>query len=236
MLEVIIYSTLGLIGTAIGGVLGIFFGKKMLGKTLALTAGIMGGLVIFDIFPLAWGLSDSIIALLSFGIGLLGVMLIGKIVYKTQSPIKENRLINSGMILLLSMALHNFPEGMAIGSGGAESSKTGLIIALTIAMHDIPEGMAVATPFVGGSIKSQKVFFLTILSSLSTILGAVIGYLLGNISDNMNAICLGIAAGAMIAVVASELLPNAFKYDSKREVIFLTILGVIVSIIFIALL
>jgi ZIP family zinc transporter len=234
MLEIILYSTLGLLGTAIGAFLGIFFGKKMIGKTLAITAGIMGGLVIFDLFPLSLSLSDPIVALISTAIGILGVMLLGNVIGKFQPLKQKNRMINSGLILLFSMALHNFPEGMAIGSGGAESTQTGFIIALTIALHDIPEGMAVATPFVGGSVKNRKVFLMTIFSSLSTIVGAVIGYLLGSISDYTNAICLGIASGAMLYVVVRELLPGSLKSSSVRDVIIFSFVGVLISIIFIS--
>lgn len=233
MLEIIFYSSLGIVGTAIGAVLGIIFGTRKIGRTLALTAGIMLGIVVFEIFPLSYQLSDLLTAFLSTAIGVVAIMLISTVIGKVNPFKQDNRMLNMGLILLISMALHNFPEGMAIGAGGAESSRTGLLVGLTIAFHDLPEGMAVAVPFVGGKLKNRRVFLLTLLSAFSTVLGALVGYLLGSISDYMNAVSLGFAGGAMLFVVFRELLPAALKDIKFKEMILYLLSGVLISIILI---
>ncbi|HEY8395633.1 MAG TPA: ZIP family metal transporter [Bacilli bacterium] len=234
MLQVIFYCLLGIVGTAIGALLGIFFGKRMLGGTLALTAGIMVGLVIFDLFPLSVRLSDIIIALLSTAIGVIGVLLLNAGIEKIHPLKSENKMINTGMVLLFSMALHNFPEGMAIGSGSAESAGTGFLVALAIGLHDLPEGMAVAAPFVGGKLKNRKVFFLTLFSGFSTVFGALLGFFLGNLSVKMNAVALGFASGAMLCVVFRELLPEARKNASLFDTVLYLLSGILISIILIS--
>jgi ZIP family zinc transporter len=224
MLDIIFLSSLGLVGTAVGGILGILFGRKMLGKTLAITGGIMAGIVFFDLLPLSLSLTDPIFCFLSTASGLC---LVGLFNIKKQ----PNRpLENTGWILLLTMALHNFPEGLAIGSSGAESARTGVIVAVTIALHDVPEGMAVATPFVGGKYKTRSIFFLTMLSGLSTVAGGVLGFWLGNLSPHMNAFCLGLAGGAMLYVVFVELLPAACKTTAKKTAILYFLGGLIIGL------
>ena len=234
MLEIIFYSSLGIIGTAIGAVFGIFFGTKKIGKTLALTAGIMLGIVVFEILPLSYQLSDFFTALVACAIGVLGITLISALIGKANPFKQDNRMLNMGLVILVSMALHNFPEGMAIGAGGAESSRTGLLVGLTIAFHDLPEGIAVAIPFVGGKLAKRRVFFLTLLSAFSTVLGALVGYLLGSISDYMNAVSLGVAGGAMLFVVFRELLPASLKDIKVSETILYLLTGILISIILIS--
>lgn len=52
----------------------------------------------------------------------------------------NNTLLKTGIIVSIGLAIHNFPEGLAIGSGFEASMKLGLSLALAICLHDIPEG------------------------------------------------------------------------------------------------
>ena len=52
----------------------------------------------------------------------------------------ENNLLKTGIIVSIGLAIHNFPEGLAIGSGFEASLKLGLSLAIAICLHDIPEG------------------------------------------------------------------------------------------------
>jgi ZIP family zinc transporter len=232
MIEIIAISSIaGIIGTGLGGVLGILFGNQSIGKTLSFTGGIMIGIVFFDLMPLSLMLSDVFIAALSvfigvFAISLLDVYVIGN---EGKTETAEMQYINTGIILLISMGLHNFFEGMAIGSSGAENIKLGLVVSIVIAIHDIPEGVAIAAPLTAGKMKKGKVIYLTVISGLSTILGAILGAWLGGISETLHALCLGFAAGAMLYVVYGELLPDAFGTATKKQSAIMTILGIAVS-------
>ena len=61
-----------------------------------------------------------------------------------------NSLIKTGILVGIGLALHNFPEGLAIGSGFSASPSLGLSLALVIAFHDIPEGISMAVPMKAG--------------------------------------------------------------------------------------
>ena len=235
MLQVLLFSLLGILGTAIGALFGIFFGKRRIGGTLAATGGIMLGLVLFDLFPLAVRLADPILAFLAGGVGVFGVLTLCRTLPKIKPLRESNKMFAMGLLLLVSMSLHNFPEGMAIGSGSAESAGTGLLVAVAIALHDLPEGMAVAAPFVGGNRQREGVL-LALFSGLSTILGALLGFFLGNLSPKANALALALASGAMLAVAFRELLPEARKNSSPAETGLFLALGILVALILIALL
>lgn len=231
---ILISSIAGILGTGIGGILGIIFGSKTIGKTLAFTGGIMLGVVFYDLIPMSLTASNLFVTVVSILIGVLFICLTDLVISSRSNDkelTKEQNYINMGMIMLITMALHNFPEGMAIGSSSAYSLKSGLVVALVIAAHDIPEGMSIATPLSGGRMNKQKIFILTILSGFSTILGAIIGLWIGKISDMTLGLCLGLAAGAMIYVVFGELIPDSLNTISKKNMALMTIGGIIFSLI-----
>ncbi len=63
-----------------------------------------------------------------------------KKLYEKKHKIKKNSLLKTGIIVGIGLAIHNFPEGLAIGSGFEASLKLGYALALAILLHDIPEG------------------------------------------------------------------------------------------------
>ena len=62
----------------------------------------------------------------------------------------ENNLLKTGIIVSIGLAIHNFPEGLAIGSGFEASIKLGYSLALAICLHDIPEGISMGVPMKNG--------------------------------------------------------------------------------------
>ena len=157
-----------------------------------------------------------------------------------ESHVKNNQnLFIAGLIMMLAIALHNLPEGMVIGASYAKEedlianifSGSGFLIALVIALHNIPEGMAVSVPLISGGMKKIKAIFLTALSGLPTVIGAVLGYLLGGLGEVSLLISLGFASGAMLYVIFGELLPESIlMWKSKLPALALFV-GVILGFI-----
>ena len=157
-----------------------------------------------------------------------------------ESHVKNNQnLFIAGLIMMLAIALHNLPEGMVIGASYAKEedlianifSGSGFLIALVIALHNIPEGMAVSVPLISGGMKKLKSIFLTALSGLPTVIGAVLGYLLGGLGEVSLLISLGFASGAMLYVIFGELLPESIlMWKSKLPALALFV-GVILGFI-----
>ena len=130
--------------------------------------------------------------------------------------IKSNALLKTGIVVSIGLAIHNIPEGLAIGTGFESSIKLGYSLAIAIAIHDIPEGISMAAPMKKGGLKSWKILLYVILSGITTGVGAFIGAIVGNISVKIIAICLSFAAGAMLYIVSGELTPESNKLYSGK--------------------
>ena len=129
-------------------------------------------------------------------------------------------LFIAGVVMASAIALHNLPEGMTIGasyaSNNAVMGSSALVLAILIGLHNIPEGMAVSVPLISGGMSKPKAVLLTALSGVPTILGALLGFWLGDIGLLGLALSLSFASGAMLYVVFGEILPQAIlMYHSK---------------------
>lgn len=145
-------------------------------------------------------------------------------------------LFLAGIVMASAIALHNVPEGMTIGASYARDEgvmgRAALLLAVLIGLHNIPEGMAVSVPLIGGGMGRFKAVVITALSGAPTIIGALIGYWLGDIGALGLALSLGFASGAMLYVVFGEIIPQAIlMYRSKLPtffVIFGCMLGLLI--------
>ncbi|WP_302404643.1 ZIP family metal transporter [Adlercreutzia equolifaciens] len=129
-------------------------------------------------------------------------------------------LFVAGVVMACAIALHNIPEGMTIGASFAVSSDlmwgTGMIMAVLIGLHNIPEGMAVAVPLISGGTGRVRATLLTAACGLPTVLGAWLGFWLGDIGPLGLTMSLGFASGAMLYVVFGEIMPESYLiYRSK---------------------
>lgn len=151
---------------------------------------------------------------------------------------QENKqLFLAGVIMAFAIALHNLPEGMVIGASYAADQSIyagdGLIMAMIIGLHDIPEGMAVAVPLISGGMSKWKAALLTALSGAPTVLGAVLGYLLGELGPVGLALSLSFASGAMIYVTFGELLPESILMQKNKWPALAATIGMLVGMIII---
>ncbi len=148
-------------------------------------------------------------------------------------------LFLAGLVMAAAIALHNVPEGMVIGASFARtaeqllSNRGGLIMALVIGLHNIPEGMAVAVPLISGGMSKWHSVGITALSGAPTILGAVLGFLIGTISPTALVISLSFASGAMLYVVFGELLPESILMWKSKLPAMVVVLGLLTGLIII---
>jgi len=143
-------------------------------------------------------------------------------------------LFIAGIVMACAIALHNVPEGMTIGASYASNNgvmgSSALVLAILIGLHNIPEGMAVSVPLISGGMRKWKAVLMTALSGAPTIIGALLGYLLGDIGVLGLALSLGFASGAMLYVVFGEILPQAFLMYHSKLPAFSAIIGILVGI------
>ena len=143
-------------------------------------------------------------------------------------------LFIAGIVMASAIALHNVPEGMTIGASYASNDgvmgNAALILAVLIGLHNIPEGMAVSVPLISGGMKKPKAVLITALSGIPTIIGAFLGYLLGEIGAVGLALSLGFASGAMLYVVFGEILPQSILMYHSKLPAFSAIIGMLVGL------
>ena len=144
-------------------------------------------------------------------------------------------LFVAGIVMASAIALHNVPEGMTIGASYASNDgvmgSAALILAVLIGLHNIPEGMAVSVPLISGGMPKWKAVLITAGSGIPTILGALLGYLLGEIGPMGLTMSLGFASGAMLYVVFGEILPQSILMYHSKLPAFSTIVGILVGML-----
>ena len=156
--------------------------------------------------------------------------------YKQHKANKDNKLslFVAGLVMASAIALHNLPEGMTIGasyaSNDAVMGSAALILAVLIGLHNIPEGMAVSVPLISGGMSKPRAVLLTALSGAPTILGALLGFAIGEIGPLGLALSLGFASGAMLYVVFGEILPQAIIMYRSKLPAFSAILGMLAGL------
>ena len=200
----------GTFGTTLGGIIGVVIKKhsnKFLSFILAFASGLMMSVICFDLIPEALGISNIVNVVIGTIIGIVSMIFCDILVEKkfsvnSKTKGMENNLLKTGIIVSIGLAIHNFPEGLAIGSGFEASLKLGLSLAIAICLHDIPEGISMAVPMKNGGMKISKVIFYVILSGITTGIGAFFGAIIGSISQVVISICLSFAAGAMLYIVS----------------------------------
>lgn len=228
----------GTFGTTIGGIIGVKFNNpsnKFLSFILSFASGLMTAIVCFDLLPEAFKLTDMPIAFLGIILGICMMILCELIVDKKFSQNvrfrkNQNTLLKTGIIVSIGLALHNFPEGLAIGSGFGASIKLGLSLAIAICLHDVPEGISMAVPMKNGGMNVAKVIFYVVISGITTGIGAFFGALIGGISQNVIAMCLAFAAGAMIYIVSGELIPQSNALYNGKVTATGNIIGLLIGI------
>ncbi len=146
-------------------------------------------------------------------------------------------LFVAGIVMACAIALHNIPEGMTIGASYAVDNavlgKSSLILAILIGLHNIPEGMAVSVPLISGGMKKINAVLITASTGIPTIIGALLGYWLGEIGPMGLTLSLGFASGAMLYVVFGEILPQSILMYHSKLPAFSTIVGMLVGLLII---
>lgn len=229
----------GTFGTTIGGIIGIKFknpSNKFLSFILSFASGLMTAILSFDLIPEALKISSIPNAVIGILLGIICMMACNIIVdkkFEIQSSGTDTKrnLLRTGIVTSIGLALHNFPEGLAIGSGFGASLTLGYSLAVAICIHDVPEGISMAVPMKNGGMNSGRVLFYVILSGITTGIGAFVGKIIGEISEDVISICLTFAAGAMLYIVSGELIPESNSLYKGRFPTLGNIVGFILGLI-----
>jgi len=145
----------------------------------------------------------------------------------------ESKLKRTGIIVTLTIGIHNFPEGIATFTSALEALDIAIPITVAIAIHNIPEGIAVAIPIYHSSGSRKKAFWYSFVSGLAEPIGALLAWLfLSHFwTPSLNALVLAVVAGIMVFISLDELLPAAEKYGKHHLAIIGVVMGMLVMAI-----
>ncbi|KMT22798.1 ZIP family metal transporter [Clostridium cylindrosporum] len=226
------------LGTLLGGIIGVSFRSKsntLISSIMSIAAGLMIAVVTFDLIPEAIHIGGITLALIGIFVGVIFVTLMD--VYLPSIPMVKahGNHIKTSILLGISLAAHNFPEGLAIGSSFATGQSLGIGLCIIIGLHDIPEGATVAAPLLKSSMSRGRILLLTALTALPTAIGALFGVVIAEVSKIFITLSLGFAGGTMLYIVCGELIPESkslFKgVFSTISVIIGLVLGLIITTI-----
>lgn len=230
----LLLSLIAGLSTVIGSLL-IFIKIKRIGEfitfSLSFSIGIMTLISIFDLIPSSvpiiinkyYYLYGIPICILTF---LLGYLSISKINKKIDKSNNKSSLYKIGIVSMISLMLHNFPEGMAVFMGAYTNISIGIKLCIAIMLHNIPEGIAIAVPLYYSGVGKRKTFLYTLFSELTEPLGALLTYLLfkNYINDIFLSFVLLFVAGLMISLSINDMLKEALSYN-KTKYIYIGILS-----------
>lgn len=206
-------------------------GEKLPSALLGLAGGIMAVTVFMDMLPHALEHGSWLVTLVSFAAGAAAMWAAAKFIphkdaahdESAVSDLKAQKLSRSGVLLATGIAIHNLPQGIAVGSG--VSSGFAFLLGILLLAHNIPEGMAMGIPLKVGGVPPRKIILIGILTALPTCIGALIGAAIGELSDTFICACTSFAGGSMIYLTISELIPQAVRFKGGAYPIIFFIIG-----------
>ncbi|RLN52076.1 hypothetical protein BBJ29_009934 [Phytophthora kernoviae] len=125
----------------------------------------------------------------------------------------------TGVLTGIAIAIHNFPEGLALFVSSLAGLRTGIVLSVGIILHNFPEGVAVAAPVYYATGSKLEAFKWTIISGFAQVLGAGIGWaaVSGGMSYALEATLYALVAGMLVCITAKELLPGAYRFDPSGK-------------------
>ncbi len=241
---VILYGVISALATGLGAIPFIFIKKitpKVLGVSNAVAAGLMMGASFGLLFEaVEYSKSKMILGVLS---GVLFIMFSDWILDRVR---KKKLKMDTGelaagltyfgldwrksLLIVIIMTFHSVAEGIGIGASFGGPVKFGILMSIAIAIHNIPEGLAISAILVSRGASWRKAAFWSVFTSLPQPVMAVPAFLFVDSFKPYVPLGLGLAAGAMIWLVFSDVAPEAGENIGHQNAATLISLSIIVML------
>ena len=205
------------------GALPLLLGKRIHDSGLGLATAVAGGFMVGASAGLAWEGIRSGLAKMLVGAALGAVFIL-----VTSRLLGHHRHAEFGVLrgadafgalmIVGVMTIHSFTEGVGVGVSFGDGATLGALIATAIAVHNIPEGLAISLVLVPRGVSVGRAAAWSVFSSLPQPLMAVPAYFLVEWFEPVLPVGLGFAGGAMLWMVAAQLLPDALRTASPAPV------------------
>jgi ZIP family zinc transporter len=227
----ILLSFATFLSTLAGGLTGLK-NQDRLHRFLGYTAGVLLGVVAFDLLPEIFKTLNSehrsatgVMVALVCGFLVFHIIEKSILIHRTNEEEYEvHHHPHVGVASALALSGHSFLDGVGIGLGFQAGTRVGIAVAIAVIAHDFTDGLNTVNLMLLNKNRSRKAFLFLLLDATAPILG-VLSTLLFKVSGNGLTLYLGFFAGFLLYIGASEILPEAHSKHSSYQTIGLTVLG-----------
>jgi zinc transporter ZupT len=229
----LLLSVATFLSTLAGGLAGLR-NKDHIHRILGFTAGVLLGVVAFDILPeifksLAERHESPTAAMIALVVGFLAFHIVEKAIlihYSHEEEYTVHHHPQVGVASALALTGHSFLDGVGIGIGFHVSTSVGIAVAIAVIAHDFTDGLNTVSLMLVNKNNSRRSFLMLLLDATAPVLG-VIATMLVKVPENGLIIYLGFFAGFLLYIGSSEILPEAHSKHSSYKTIGLTLAGTI---------
>ncbi|OGI68076.1 hypothetical protein A2738_02725 [Candidatus Nomurabacteria bacterium RIFCSPHIGHO2_01_FULL_42_15] len=237
--SVVVVSLVSLVG-----ILGLSFRKDLLEKYIFIFISLAVGALLGDAFihliPEAFESANPLLVSILIVAGILLFFVLEKFLHWHHhgDDTEKNHVHPMGKLILISDGVHNFIDGVIIGTSFMISIPIGLATTLAVILHEIPQEIGDFAVLLHAGYHKTRALFLNFLSALLAIVGVIVALLLGEVVQSFVTYFLPIAAGGFIYVAIADLMPELHKTKNiKYSMLQLTAVIVgILAMIFLTLL
>lgn len=223
-----VLTTFAGLSTGIGSLIAFFIpepNKRYLSVLLGFAAGAMLYISFVELLVASIETVDFITANIAFFLGIVVIYFLDRTIHHvhldTLPDNPEKSFRKAGIFTAIGIAMHNFPEGMAVMVTSLNSPSLGIAVAVAIAIHNIPEGITVSVPIYYATHDRKKAFGYSFLAGMFEPLGAAFGYffIFQFLTEDLLGMILAFVGGIMVFICFDELLPISIKYGDEHLMI-----------------
>lgn len=229
-LQAVKWSAMAGAATGLGGMALLVMKKiddKGLGLFISIAAGMMAAAAVVSLFLPAIQTEGAIVVSLVASAAGYGVMTMIDQTLPHEHPVAGPSMqgaqrLRMAMLMTIAIALHNVPEGFAVGASQGAGAAASSGAALSIGLQNIPEGLIVATALWSIGIHKAIAGLAALATGLVEPVGAMLGVLTSDLWVHGTPASMAFAAGAMAFVVCNEMIPESVKMTNKMKTMMST--------------
>jgi zinc and cadmium transporter len=231
---VVVFALSTFVSTLVGGLVALRNRDRM-HLILGFTAGVLLGLVAFDLLPEVFQLSTSRTAgvptvMVAFAAGFLALHIVERSValhgaHEDDYGDHSHHHPTVGLISALALCGHSFMDGLAIGLGFQAGSALGIAVAIAVVAHDFADGLNTVSIMLAHDNSTRRSATLLALDAAAPLLGAL-ATLTFSVSDGTLALYLGFFAGFLLYLATADILPEAHSRHPSQLTLVCTVAGI----------
>lgn len=233
--DILLVNTLIIFALSMVGIIPVLAGFKFTDKSIDATLGFSGGVMMAVSFSMIYETGGGILQHLYFAVGFTAMWILEAIVPHEhmikgyEGPVFFRQKLKMAWLIAFSMILHNIPEGLTVGSSTIIDQALGFSTAIAIGLQDIVEGFMAGLPYVIMG-RRMSALLLSLLAASAEAGAALASGYIGTLYKGLDTILAGVSSGAMVFIVAHEIIPETHREHSSESTMGI-LLGVMAALL-----